>query len=107
MADITSPVAYAITYVIPSLSEPWPGNRAFGTDLGSVNAFDHLVSGAGVLVPGSLTRPFISLSCSREGDRLLGGVRGPCSRRTYETVCLSVLFAENALDWEAFVLFTF
>ena len=70
-----------------------------GTDLGFVSAFNRLVSSArgscsrrvigllmslcfvlemtivwraalGVLVPGALMRPFVSLSCSREDDRL-------------------------------------
>jgi hypothetical protein len=72
-----------------------------GTDLGFVSAFNRLVSSArgscsrrvigllmslcfvlemtivwravlGVLVPGALMRPFVSLSCSREDDRLVG-----------------------------------
>jgi hypothetical protein len=46
-------------------------NRA-GTDLGFGSTFDPLVSSARVLVPGTSMRSFISLSCSREDDRLAG-----------------------------------
>jgi hypothetical protein len=45
-----------------------------------------------VLVPSPSMRPFISLPCSREGDRLVSSARGPCFRRAEETVCLSVWF---------------
>ena len=49
-----------------------PIYRAGGTDLGFGSAFDPLVSSARVLVPGTSMRSFISLSCSREDDRLAG-----------------------------------
>jgi hypothetical protein len=52
-------------------------------------------------------RPFISLSCSREDDRLVSSARGSFCRRVDETIYLSVLFPENALDWEVIVVFTF
>jgi hypothetical protein len=41
-----------------------------GTDLGFGSVFDPLMSSAWVLVPGTSMRSFISLSCSREDDRL-------------------------------------
>jgi hypothetical protein len=47
-------------------------NTIRGTDLGFGSAFDPLVSSARVLVPGTSMRSFISLSCSRDDDRLAG-----------------------------------
>ena len=66
-----------------------------GTDLGSVSAFDRLVSSARGSCSRRVRRPFISLSCSREDDRLASSARGSCFRRVDETVCLSVLFSRR------------
>jgi hypothetical protein len=48
----------------------------------------------------------MSLSGSREDDRLVNSARGSCSRRVDETIYLPVLFPENGLDWEGILLFT-
>jgi hypothetical protein len=47
------------------------------------------------LVPSASTRPFISLSCSRDDDRLKGSASVSCSQRGDEAVYPSVLFSRR------------